>query len=507
VLFCPKDRRPVLVDAVAARLKELVLVKQDENGDTVLGVEVLPDHVHLLLDVDPRIGVASVVAKIKGYTSRELRAQFPRLRRRLPTLWTRSKFISSTQQVHLLCGGRDARRGAGIHRQPEGHLSMQIRRAYKYRLYPTRGQAEKLERVLDWCRELYNAALQERRDAYRMAGVTISYYAQKRELPGVKEVRPEYRQVGSQVLQDVIQRIERAFAAFFRRCKAGEKPGYPRFRDRDRYDSFTYTQAGWKLDGGRLLLTGIGALKVKWSQPIAGAIKTVTVRRSADQCYVCFSCMVEIAQPAAPDRPAVGIDVGLEHFATLSTGQHIPNPRHFRHGAAVLAQRQQALARQKRGSRNRRRAKVLVARAHRKIRDQRRDFHHKTARHIVRGHGAIAVESLRVANMVRNPSLAKSISDAGWNQFLAILSAKAEEAGLLVVVVNPAGTSQECSGCGRSVPKDLSVRWHTCPYEDCGLSLGRDHNSARAILNRAGLADPLRGYPVASAPAAESHGL
>jgi putative transposase len=223
--------------------------------------------------------------------------------------------------------------------------------------------------------------------------------------------------------------------------------------------------------------------------------------------YVSFSCVLTIDQPTPPDRPAVGIDVGLEHFATLSTGEHIPNPRHFRHAAELLARRQQALARKKRGSRNRRRAKLLVARAHRKVRDRRRDFHHKTARQIVRSHGAIAVEGLRVANMVRHPALAKSISDVGWNQFLTILSAKAEEAGLLVVVVHPAGTSQLCSGCGRAVPKDLSVRWHTCPYGDCGLSLHRDHNAALTILSRAGLADPLRGYPVAVAPAAESHRL
>jgi putative transposase len=335
-----------------------------------------------------------------------------------------------------------------------------------------------------------------------MAGKTVNYYEQKRELPGVKEVRPEYRQVGSQVLQDVIQRVERAFAAFFRRCKAGEKPGYPRFRGRERYDSFTYTQAGWKLADGRLVLTGIGALKIKWSRPIAGCIKTVTMRRSADQGSVCFSCVVEVDQPAAPDRPAVGIDVGLEHFATLSTGEHIPNPRHFRRGEAVLAKRQQSLARKKRASKSRRRAKVLVARAHRKVRDQRRDFHHKTARHIVQAHGALAVEKLNTAGMVHNHCLAKSISDAGWAQFLAILTHKAAEAGVVVVAVNPSGTSQTCSGCGRAVPKDLSQRWHLCPYEDCSLSLQRDHNAALAILNRAGLA-----RAVASAPAAESHVL
>jgi putative transposase len=379
---------------------------------------------------------------------------------------------------------------------------VQIRKAYRYRLYPTKSQADRLQGVLDRCRELYNAALQERRDAYRMAGVTVTYYAQKRELPGVKDVRPEYRQIGSQVLQDVIQRVEWAFTAFFRRVAAGEKPGYPRFRSRDRYDSFTYSQAGWKLQGERLVLVGIGALKVRWSRPIQGTIKTVTIHRSADQWDVCFSCLLEVPQPVPPDRPATALDMGLEYFATLADGSHIDNPRYLREAEAALARRQRRLQSKKRGSKNRRRAKLLVARAHRRIRNKRRDFHHQEARKIVDRHGAIAVEGLRIKNMVRNPHLAKSLSDAGWNQFLTILTIKAEEAGLVVVVVNPAGTSQVCSGCGRSVPKTLSDRWHTCPYEDCRLSLQRDHNAAREILNRAGLA-----RAVASVPAAESHVL
>jgi putative transposase len=198
----------------------------------------------------------------------------------------------------------------------------------------------------------------------------------------------------------------------------------------------------------------------------------------------------------------VGLDVGLEHFATLSTGEHIPNPRHCRRGEKALARRQQARDRKKRGSKNRRRANLLVAKAYRKIRNQRRDFHHKTARTIVQAHGAIAVEKLNVAGMVQNHCLAKSISDAGWARFITILTHKAEEAGVVVVAVNPSGTSQECSACGRSVPKDLSQRWHLCPYADCGLSLQRNHNSALALLNRAGLA-----CTVAVAPAVESHVL
>src|SRR2546423_6560686 len=181
---------------------------------------------------------------------------------------------------------------------------MIVRKPFKYRLYPTQQQQERLEQVLRRCQELYNAALQERRDAYRMAGKTISYYEQKRALPGVKAVRPDYRQIGSQVLQDVIQRVEWACAAFFRRVRAGETPGYPHFRGRDRYDSFTYSQAGWKVDGGRLVLAGIGALKVRWSRPIQGTIKTVTIHRSADQWDVCFSCVLEMPDPVPPDRPA-----------------------------------------------------------------------------------------------------------------------------------------------------------------------------------------------------------
>jgi putative transposase len=250
------------------------------------------------------------------------------------------------------------------------------------------------------------------------------------------------------------------------------------------------------------VLSGIGALKVKWSRPIQGTIKTVTIRRSAEQWYVCFSCVIEVAQPLQPDRPATAIDVGLEYFATFADGRHIANPRFFRRDQEVLARRQRRLQSKKRGSKNRRRAKLLVAKAHGRIRNKRQNFHHQEARKIVDAHGALAIEGLRIKNMVRNLYLAKSISDAGWNQFLTILTHKAEEAGVVVVVVNPAGTSQVCSGCGRSVPKELADRWHLCPYEDCGLSLQRDHNSARAILHRAGLA-----RAVASAPAAESRVL
>ena len=311
------------------------------------------------------------------------------------------------------------------------------------------------------------------------------------------------------MLQDVLQRLDRAFQGFFRRLKTSLAPGYPRFRSRDRSDSFTFKQTGWKLADGRLTLRGIGALKVRWSRPIAGTIKTVTIRRDADQWFVAFSCVVEFAASVPdPALEAVGLDVGTKHFATLSDGTHIANPRHLRTGQATLTRRQQALARKKRGSKRRKQARLLVAKAHRKIRNQRRDFHHQTARALVRTHGLLAVEALPIANLVRRPGpilgvtadegvevylpngaaakagLNRSIHDAGWGQFLAVLRAKAEEAGCVMVAVNPAGTSQTCSGRGARCPKDLSVRWHICAH--CGCSLQRDVNAARNILARAG---------------------
>jgi putative transposase len=355
---------------------------------------------------------------------------------------------------------------------------MLVRRAYQYRFYPTAAQAAGLATVLWRCRELYNACLEERIEAHKH-GTSVNLYSQKRQLPGIKEVRPEYKLLNSQMLQDVVYRVDRAFVGLFRRKKAGLKGGFPRFRGRDRYDSFTLTQTGWKLAEGRLVVTEIGLLKVRWSRPLEGAVKTVTIRRDADQWYVSFSCVVDMADPVVDaSLPMIGIDVGLEHFLTTSEGEHIANPRHFRTGQAALSKRSQALSRKK--------AKLLVAKAHRKVRNQRRDFHHKTAKALVDGHSRIAVEDLRIANMVRNHALAKSISDAGWGQFLSILSSKAEGAGCTVIAVNPAGTSQTCSGCGTLCPKALSTRRHHCDH--CGCSLQRDVNAARNILARAGQA-------------------
>ena len=320
----------------------------------------------------------------------------------------------------------------------------------------------------------------------------MGYYQQKAELPDIKEAMPEYGEVNAQVLQDVVQRVDRAFQAFFRRVKSGETPGYPRFHGRNRYNSFTYPQVGEhggaRHDNGVLVLSKIGRIAVRWSRPIEGTPKTVTVSREADGWYVCFSCADVPTQPLPATGQETGIDLGLEAFATTSNGERIFHPGWYRKAERALKMAQRRVSRRKMGSNRRRKAVRLLAKTHLKVKRQRADFHHKTALALVRKHDTIDHEDVQTANMVKNHHLAKSISDAGWSQFLTILSAKAAWAGRRVVAVPPAYTSQACSGCGVIVAKGLSVRWHSCP--DCGTSLHRDHNAAKNIER---LGQSLRG--------------
>ncbi len=357
-----------------------------------------------------------------------------------------------------------------------------VRKTFKYKLKPTPEQERAMAFVVRRCRELYNAALQERRDAWQKCGVSITAAGQSAELPAVKEVRPEYRDIHSQVLQDVLTRLDRAFQAFFRRIKNGEKPGYPRFQGATRYNSFIYKQFGngTTLDNGFLVLSKIGRVAVRWSRPIEGTPKTVTISKEADGWYACFSCADVPVHILPPSGHETGIDLGLESFATMADGTPIVNPRCYRKAEAYLRRCQRRVARRQKGSHRRKKVVTLLAKAHQHVARQRQDFHHKTALALVRANDVIYHEDLQTANMLKNHHLAKSISDAGWSAFLSILSFKAAYAGRTVVAVPPAYTSQDCSGCGRRVLKGLSVRWHACP--DCGTSLHRDQNAALNIL-------------------------
>jgi putative transposase len=365
-----------------------------------------------------------------------------------------------------------------------------VRKTFKYKLQPTAEQEGAMAFVLRRCRELYNAGLTERREAWQKCRASITAASQSAQLPEIKDVRPEYREVHSQVLQDVLTRLDRAFQAFFRRVKNGEKPGYPRFHGTNRYNSFTYKQFGngATLDNGFLVLSKIGRLAMRWSRPLAGTPKTVTISREADGWYVAITCADVPAHPLPATGQETGIDLGVESFATLSGGSQIANPRILRLAERRLKRAQRRVSRRKKGSHRRRKAIRLLARAHQRVRRARADFHHKTALSLVRRYDTIYHEDLQTANLLRNRHLAKSIADAGWSAFLSTLSFKAVCAGRRVVAVPPAYTSQTCSGCGVIVQKGLSVRWHACP--ECRTSLHRDHNAARNI-ERAGQA--LRG--------------
>jgi putative transposase len=383
------------------------------------------------------------------------------------------------------------------------------RKTFKYKLMPTPEQERTLETVLWRCRELYNAGLQERKAAWEQRRVCVTFAMQSAQLPAIKEVRQEYNDINAQVLQDVLHRLDRAFAAFFRRVKAGAHPGYPRFQGTDRYARFTYPQVGEHggaaLDGGVLNLSKIGRIRLRLHRPLEGTPKTVTISREADGWYACISCAEVRIEPLPATGHETGIDVGLKVFLVTADGKVVENPRHHRTAEQQLAKAQRRVSRRKKGSRRRRKAVQLLQRTHQTVQRQRRDFHHKTALALLKQYDVVYLEDLQVRNMVRNHSLAKSISDAGWEQFRTILEGKAVYAGRRVVAVPPAYTSQDCSGvlpdgsrCPQRVTKSLSVRTHVCP--SCGLVLDRDENAALNI-RRAGQARQALTWPVGASVA------
>ncbi|UZX15947.1 transposase [Thermus sp. PS18] len=361
------------------------------------------------------------------------------------------------------------------------------RKAFKYRLYPTQPQARDLENTLELCRQLYSAALQERRDAYRKAGKTVGFYEQKRWLPEIRAELPEYKGIHSQVLQNVIERVDKAFQGFFRRLKEKGKAGYPRFKGRGRYDSFTFPQAGvtgvkLQKDGRRVFLHGIGSVKVKLHRPLEGRIKPATVKRKGDHWYIVFTCEVE-PKPLPPTDRAVGIDLGTNpHFLITSDGETVEAPRYFQKAQEKLAKVQREFSRKRKGSHRYRQVKNRLAKLHRRIANQRKDFHHKLARRLVNEYGTIVHEDLNIAGLARS-YVARGVMDAGWAQFLQILAYKAAEAGRQVIGVDPRYTSQDCPVCGHREKKPLWVREHTCPQ--CGTRQHRDVAAAINILARA----------------------
>lgn len=363
-----------------------------------------------------------------------------------------------------------------------------MRKAFRSRLCPTKVQDAELFNQLRLCRNLYNAGLEERIGAYRKAKVTRNYYDQANTLSEIKEALPEYKGVYSQVLQDVLKRLDKAYQAFFRRVKAGQKAGFPRFQGRDRYDSFTYPQSGFSLaqDGKSAYFSKVGNVPIRLSRPLEGKVKTATIIHDCGEWYVSYVCEVE-AQLQPMTGQSVGIDVGTTHFLITSDGEFVNNPRHFQNAMKKLRVAQRSVSRKTdKRSNTRRKAVRVVAKLHRKVSRQRLDFHHKQARKLVNENDLIAHENLNVGGMGRG-NLARSIHDVGWSQFFQILAFKAECAGKRVVAVDPRYTSQKCNACGHT-EKANRVNQAKFVCRSCGHTANADHNAALNILGRA---DPL----------------
>jgi len=355
-----------------------------------------------------------------------------------------------------------------------------MRKSFQFRLNPTHHQSTLLNQTLETCRWVYNETLETRKNAWEQEQKSVSLYDTNKFLTSWKKGKPELSQVYSQVLQNVQERVDLAFNAFFRRVKLGEKPGYPRFRGYGWYDSFTFKQYGFTLADNGLLLSKIGALKIIQHRAIEGKIKTLTIRRDrVGNWYACFSCEVEPTQLPTSEK-GVGVDVGLESFATLSTGEKIENPRFFRQDENELAKVQRKLSKAEKGTPEWAKRRMAVCHIHQRIANRRKDFAHKLSRLWVNAYGIIALERLSGKGMLQNHCLAKSISDAAWNQLSLFTQYKAENAGRECVLVDPRNTSKKCSRCGTLVEKILSVRVHDCPV--CGLKIDRDENAAINIL-------------------------
>ena len=354
-----------------------------------------------------------------------------------------------------------------------------MKTTYKFRMYPNRQQQAQLYVTLETCRHLYNTALADRKNCYELEGISRSYEDQAATLT-LEKKEGKWQGVFSQVLQDVLRRLDKSFKAFFRRVKAGEKPGYPRFKGEGWYKSFTYPQVGFKLEGSKLTLSKIGPIRIFKHREVEGKIKTCTIKKDL-LCHWYATLVTEIEDiPIVEVKVAIGVDVGLKSLVALSTGDTIEYPRYYVQSQAKLAVAQRNLSRKKKGSANRRKAKAKVAKISQDVQNHRDEFLHQVSRKLVDSADLIVFENLNILGMLKNHHLAKHIQDHAWGKLIQFTQGKAAKAGKVVELVNARYTSQECSRCGIMVPKTLADRTHFCP--NCGLEMDRDVNASLNIV-------------------------
>jgi len=347
-----------------------------------------------------------------------------------------------------------------------------------------------LDAVLESCRQLYNAALEQRILAYRRQGVSLSFYDQCKDLTELRAADPVYRSLSTTMTRlTVLHRLDKAFKAFFRRCKTGEQPGFPRFKGQGRFDTLVFGPGSWSIKGRRLHLHGIGKFHISGRHVIEGDFKGLRLVRSADRWEVQVLVDIGPAPAVKPSANGVGIDVGIKTFAVLSDGTRIEHPRFLKKRLELLKVAQRTLSSKRRGSRRRQKAKLQLQRLHRRTANMRRNFLHQVSRYLVNTYDGFAVEKLHIQEMVQSSpkgdtkkqarGLHRGIMDSAWATFAFYHGYKAEYAGSPVVKVAAKGTTYRCSGCGSAVRKTLGTRMHVCPA--CGLVLDRDLNAALNI--------------------------
>jgi putative transposase len=357
-------------------------------------------------------------------------------------------------------------------------MSRNMKTAYKFRMYPNKQQEAMLDVTLETCRHLYNTALADRKNCYELEGISRSYEDQAATL--TLEKKEGKWQIFSQVSQDVLKRVDKAFKAFFRRVNAGEKPGYPRFKGDGWYKSFTYPQVGFKVEGSKLVLSKIGSIRIFKHREVEGKIKTCTIKKDLlGHWYAILVSEMEDVFQVEP-KVAIGVDVGLKNMVALSDGTAIQYPRYYVQAEKKLAVAQRELSRKKKGSINRQVAKTRVAKLHQKIQNHRDEFLHQVSRKLVDSADLIVFENLNISGMLKNHHLAKHIQDHAWGKLIQFTQSKAAKAGKVVELVDARYTSQKCSTCGIIVPKTLADRVHSCP--NCGLEMDRDINASLNIL-------------------------
>ena len=471
LIWCPKHRRKVLTGKIAAGLEEILQDAARDNEFTIHALEIMPDHIHLFPECNPAWAPAGIAFAFKGRSSRLLRRELKELTTRLPTLWSRSYYCGTAGHVS--------------EKTVKNYIAAQKgkqMRTCKYRIYPDKTAGKMPDGIFHGHRCLYNKALEQRINAWKVYGLSLKAFGQCKSLNQVRKVK--YPKVNCTSFQQTMRKLDIAFQAFFRRVKAGEKPGFPGFRPASGFNSIVFRpDDGARIKNGKLILAKTPPVRIKWHRelPEDAAIKQVRILRKNHKWFICPAADAGFTAGRQSAGSVAGIDPGTNHPAAASDGKFHDSPTFCINAQKEPRVLQRSVSGKKKGSNSGRKAVGALAGFHEHIKNQGAGFLHKPAFNLVNKHDAVVPEDLAPAFMNRNKDLAGSSPDAAVGNFAQMLEYKAESAGVRVVKADPGHTSRVCSGYGQTVRKSPAARTHRC---NCGLTLDRDVNAAINILHR-----------------------